>query len=89
MLTSYLDIQKCLLILLNWTKLSPDQKWLEFDTLVPTVFTIIFNSKNKILWIMMSSVYMPSMLPPGPTQNQDHLVPLLAPILSTSVYRAQ
>ena len=56
MLTSSLDIQNCFLILLNLTKLSPDQKWLKFDTLVPNLFIIIYNSKNNLFWIMMSSM---------------------------------
>ena len=55
MLTSSLDIQK--LILLKWTKLSPDQKKrLKLDTLVPTVFIIILNIKDKFVWIIMDSM---------------------------------
>ena len=37
------------------TKLSPDKKWIKLDTLVPTLIIIIFNTKNKIVWIMMYS----------------------------------
>ena len=47
-LTSFLDIKKCFLIFLNLAKLSPNQKWLKFDTLVPTLFIIIFNSNNNL-----------------------------------------
>ena len=48
-ITSYLDIQKCSLVYLNLTKLSIDQKLLKFDTQVPNLFILIFNS-NKIFF---------------------------------------
>ena len=56
MLTLSLDIQKCFFIFLNLNKLPPDQKWLKFDILVLTAFIIIVNSKNKLVWLMMSSM---------------------------------
>ena len=32
------------------------KKQLKFDTLGPTLFFIIFNSKNRLVWLMMSSM---------------------------------
>ena len=42
---------------LNLTKLSPDKKWIKFDTLVSNLFIIIFSIKNNHIWIMMSSMF--------------------------------
>ena len=57
MMTSYLDTQKWFLLFLNLTKLFPDKSWLKFDTLVPSLLIIIFNSKNSIVWLMRSSIF--------------------------------
>ena len=56
-LTSSLDIQMCFLVFLNLTKLSPDQKMVQiWYHRVPTVYIIIFNSKNNLIWLVMSSM---------------------------------
>ena len=56
-LTSSLDIQMCFLVFLDLTKLSPDQKMVQiWYHRVPTVFIIIPNSKNKLIWLVMSSM---------------------------------
>ena len=57
MLTSSLDIKKCFLIFLNLTKLSPDQKMNQiWYPRLPTLFLVIFNSKNNLVWLMMTSM---------------------------------
>ena len=57
MLTSSLDIQKCFLIFLNLTKLSPDQKMAQIlYPRVPNLLIIIFNINNKIFWLIISSM---------------------------------
>ena len=61
MLTSYFDIQEVLLIFLNLTKLSQEQKLaLILYTLsrerVPTVFIIILNCKNKLVRVIVSLI---------------------------------
>ena len=48
MLISSLKIQKSFLIYLNLNKLSQEQKWLKFNSLVPNVFIVLFNNKNKL-----------------------------------------
>ena len=61
MLTSYFDIQEFLLIFLNLTKFSQEQKLaLILYTLsrerVPTVFIIILNCKNKLVRVIVSLI---------------------------------
>ena len=48
---------KVFLMFPNLTNLSLYQKRIKFDNIVPTLFIIIYNSKNKLVWLIMSSMF--------------------------------